>query len=99
MAMNHDSDEALALRLKALGHPARLQLVRSIARSSPCACGELVPATGLAQATTSQHLKILREAGLVTAHGQSRRCCYSVNADLVADTLKALGSLCSSEQT
>ncbi len=53
-------DEALAEKLKALAHPARLAILRTLADRGRCVCGEVVEVMPLAQATVSQHLKILK---------------------------------------
>lgn len=60
-----DADSELALFGKALGHSARVQIMRVLARSSSCICGEIVDQLPLAQSTVSQHLKVLKEAGLI----------------------------------
>ena len=57
--------------LKALGNPVRFQIVQILAEKQVCITGEIVEATTLAQSTVSQHLKVLREAGLI--HGDDRR--------------------------
>jgi DNA-binding transcriptional ArsR family regulator len=65
--MPFDSDDVLlAQRLKALAHPARLTIVRALMGARRCSCGDIVRNLPLAQSTVSQHLKVLREAGLVT---------------------------------
>lgn len=74
-------DEELAVLLKALAHPARIQLLRHLASVGECFFGDLSEITGLAASTTSQHVKILREAGLVNGASQEQRVCYCVNKD------------------
>jgi DNA-binding transcriptional ArsR family regulator len=74
-------DEELAVLLKALAHPARIQLLRHLACVGECFFGDLSEITGLAASTTSQHVKILREAGLVNGASQEQRVCYCVNKD------------------
>ena len=59
MAMN----QHLADRLKALGHPARLEILRVLAARGTCVCGEVAELMPLAQATVSQHLKVLKRRG------------------------------------
>ncbi len=58
-------DEEVAQLAKALAHPIRVQIVRILSTSERCVCGDLVDLLPVAQSTVSQHLKILKEAGLV----------------------------------
>jgi DNA-binding transcriptional ArsR family regulator len=71
----------LALLAKALGHPARLAILRVLATRQTCVCGEIVEVLPLAQATVSQHLKVLREAGLIHGETDGPRSCYCLDAD------------------
>lgn len=73
--------EELAVLSKALAHPARILLLRHLASVGECFFGDLSDITGLAPSTTSQHMKILREAGLVNGSLQEQRVCYCVNKD------------------
>src|SRR5688572_13329771 len=59
------ADDELAMLSKALGHPARVQILRILARKDGCICGDIVDELTLAQSTVSQHLKVLKEAGLI----------------------------------
>lgn len=72
---------ALAEFARSLAHPARIAIVTFLQERGDASCGEIVTAVPLAQATVSQHLKSLREAGLLTAetHGTSVR--YSLNCE------------------
>lgn len=81
--------ERLALLCKALAHPARLQLVRHLAAHGTCYFGNLSDVVGLAPSTTSQHVKVLKEAGLVLGSAQEQRTCYCIDPDRLAE-LKAL---------
>ena len=71
-----EADEELAALGKALGHPARIQILRLLARRSSCVCGDIVEELPLAQSTVSQHLKVLKEAGLVRGDVDGPRVCY-----------------------
>ncbi len=75
-----EADADLAQMTKALGHPARVQILRMLARRQTCVCGELVAEVDLAQSTVSQHLKVLKEASLVQGTVDGPRVCYCVNA-------------------
>ncbi len=71
--------QELAAALKALAHPARLRLLALLAERGGCACGALVDAMPLSQATVSQHLKVLKDADLVIGTTDGPRSCYCVN--------------------
>ena len=73
-----DADEELALLAKALGHPARAQILRLLARRQACICGDIVDELPLAQSTVSQHLKVLKDAGLIRGEIDGPRVCYCV---------------------
>ncbi len=72
-------DEEFASLARALSHPARVAIVRHLAEVGTCVCGEIVQVMPLAQATVSQHLKVLKEAGLVQGEVDGPRTCYCVN--------------------
>ena len=76
-------DEELAALARALAHPARVAIVRHLAESGTCVCGEIVNVLPLAQATVSQHLKVLKEAGFVQGEVDGSRTCYCVNPETV----------------
>ncbi|MEO5988635.1 MAG: metalloregulator ArsR/SmtB family transcription factor [Candidatus Eisenbacteria bacterium] len=76
-------DEQLALFTKALGHPARVAILRTLAQRGECVCGEIVDELPLAQATVSQHLKVLKDAGLIQGEIDGPRVCYCVNPETV----------------
>lgn len=63
----------------------RLAIVRALAARGSCLCGELVGLTPLAQSTVSQHLKVLKDAGLVEGRTDGPRTCYRLDLDAVAD--------------
>jgi len=70
---------ALAALAKALGHPARLGIVAMLHRRQSCIGCDIVEEIGLAQATTSEHLRILKAAGIITGEIERPRVCYSLN--------------------
>jgi ArsR family transcriptional regulator len=74
-------DEELARLAKALGHPARVAIVRLLLQGGECICGDIVDRLPLAQATVSQHLKVLKEAGWITGEVDGPRVCYCVRAE------------------
>lgn len=79
------SRERLACFCKALGHPARVQILHFLASVPTCFCGEIVKQLPLAQSTVSQHLKILKEAGLVQGEIEGPRTCYWLDREALAD--------------
>jgi ArsR family transcriptional regulator len=83
-------DERLATRLKALAHPARLRIVDLLAARGTCICGEIVEVLPLAQATVSQHLKVLKDAGLLQGTIDGPRSCYCLNATALRELRRAL---------
>lgn len=72
-------EEELASLTRALGHPARIRILKLLGRSEACVCGEIAQVFPLAQSTISQHLKVLREAGLILGEEQGTRVCYCLN--------------------
>ena len=75
---------ALAARLKALGHAARLEILRVLAARGTCICGEVVEVLPLAQSTVSQHLKVLKEAGFVRGEIDGPKSCYCLDREVIA---------------
>ncbi len=78
-----ERDEQLARFARALSHPARVAIVRHLGTRGTCVCGEIVKLLPLAQATVSQHLKVLKQAGLVQGEVDGPRTCYCVNPETV----------------
>ncbi len=94
VSIPHDEDVAnkrLARFAKALGHPARVAIVRLLMRRETCICGEIVEELPLAQSTVSQHLKQLKKAGLVRGEIDGPRVCYCVDEGAI-ELLKLLVS-------
>ena len=73
-----DEQNALALVLKALAHPARIAILQHLISTKTCVCGELVNELGLAQATISQHLKELKSAGIIQGTIDGVSVCYCI---------------------
>lgn len=78
-----DRDEELAELARALAHPARVAILRHLASTGSCICGQIVDVLPLAQATVSQHLKVLKEAGFIQGEVDGPRTCYCVNPEAV----------------
>ncbi|HMO40951.1 MAG TPA: metalloregulator ArsR/SmtB family transcription factor [Saprospiraceae bacterium] len=86
MAINKSaefSEELIQLAefAKALAHPARIAILQTLAEKQMCICGEIVEVLPLAQATVSQHLKELKNAGLITGEIEGKKSCYCINWD------------------
>lgn len=72
----------LAHLLKAMAHPARIAILQRIMASNTCICGDLVEELGLAQATISQHLKELKNAGIIQGTIEGVSVCYCINPEI-----------------
>ena len=86
-------DSELALLAKALGHPARVRILRLLLARDACYCGQIVDELPLAQATVSQHLKVLKEAGLIVGEIEGLRTCYCASRDRLADLHELVAGL------
>ncbi len=72
------ADDELATLAKALGHPARVKILRILITKNACICSDIVDELPLAQSTVSQHLKVLRDAGLIRGEVDGPRVCYCI---------------------
>lgn len=88
-----DADEELAMLAKALGHPARVQILRLLGNRVSCVCGEIVDQLPLAQSTVSQHLKILKDAGLIRGEIDGPRICYCIEPRTLRRLRALIGGL------
>ncbi|MBH8567990.1 winged helix-turn-helix transcriptional regulator [Microvirga sp. STS02] len=88
-----EAEQRLAAIAKALGHPARVAIVRLLAQRRACVCGELVLELPLSQSTVSQHLKELKAAGLVQGEIDGPRVCYCLDPTGWAMARRLLGDL------
>ena len=87
------ADEELAELAKAIGHPARVQILRLLVRKNGCVCGAIVQELPLAQSTVSQHLKVLKECGLIRGEVDGPRVCYCIEPRAVRRLKALIGSL------
>lgn len=76
--------ERLAQLAKALGHPARIQIIETLLARKTCIGCDIVEEIGLAASTTSEHLRILKDAGLITGEIIRPRVCYALSPAAVA---------------
>jgi ArsR family transcriptional regulator len=88
-----EADAELAEFAKALGHPARVQILRLLVRKNACICGQIVDELPLAQSTVSQHLKVLKESGLIRGEVSGPRTCYCIEPRAVRRLKALVGSL------
>lgn len=75
----NQKEQELAAFAKALAHPARIAILKVLAQHNECICGEIVEVLPLAQSTVSQHLKELKNAGLITGTVDGPKSCYCIN--------------------
>ena len=88
-----DPDEEIARYAKALAHPARVKIMRFLVESEECMAGAIFDEIPLAQSTISQHLKVLREAGLVHGEVDGPRICYCADVARIERLQGLLGRL------
>ena len=88
-----DSDQTLVRIFRALGHPARLRIVRLLAKRQTCICGEVVGELPLSQSTVSQHLKVLKDAGIIIGDVEGPAVCYCLAPGALGRLHKAVGEL------
>ncbi|MDO8368820.1 MAG: metalloregulator ArsR/SmtB family transcription factor [Saprospiraceae bacterium] len=74
-------EQELAELAKALAHPARIAILKELAKRNTCICGEIVEVLPLAQSTVSQHLKELQQAGLIQGTVDGVKSCYCINRE------------------
>jgi ArsR family transcriptional regulator, arsenate/arsenite/antimonite-responsive transcriptional repressor len=79
IVIDEAKEQAIAMAAKAISHPARVRILRILARQQGCLNSDLVGELGLAQSTVSEHLRILREAGFVIAEPKPPRTCFTLN--------------------
>lgn len=99
------ADVRLAEIAKALSHPARIAILRELARRSECVCGQIVELIPLAQSTVSQHLKELKEIGMIKGEIDGPRSCYCIDSQkmneltaLLGDFLQTVNCACQDKQ-
>lgn len=88
-----DEQNKLAIQLKAVAHPARIAILQHIIAVKACICGDLVEELGLAQPTISQHLKELKNAGLIQGTIEGVSVCYCIEPKAWAALQKEIGNL------
>lgn len=85
--------ETLAGIFKALGHPTRIKIVEHLIKLNSCVCGEIVDIFPFCQSTISQHLKQLRDSGLIYGGIEGPRTCYCVDGEMLEKLKKYVSDL------
>ncbi|MBU1712681.1 MAG: metalloregulator ArsR/SmtB family transcription factor [Proteobacteria bacterium] len=85
--------ESFARICKALGHPARVRILKYLKEENRCICGQIVEMLPLAQSTVSQHLKILKDAGLIKGEVEGLCTCYCIDLNTLEDFRKMAAGL------
>lgn len=93
MEASHSGGPSVDAVFKALGSPARLTIVRTLIEGERCVC-DLVGAVGLGWSTTSRHLEVLREAGVLASEKRAQKIFYRLELGCVADFIQCLDSAC-----
>jgi ArsR family transcriptional regulator len=76
-----DRQNEMAALMKALGHPARIAILEFLIQTPGCICGDIVDVLPLAQPTVSQHLKELKQAGLIAGNVEGTAICYCIDTN------------------
>ena len=93
MKLKASENEVLARIAKALGHPARIGIVKLLLERQTCIGCDIVDKIGLAQSTTSEHLRILKAANIISGEITPPKVCYSLNAETVEPLIKFLNAI------
>jgi ArsR family transcriptional regulator len=86
-----DHQNELANVLKALGHPARVAIVEYLIQHKQCICGDIVNELPLSQATISQHLRELKQVGIIQGNIEGNSICYCLNPNIFQQITKFMG--------
>ena len=85
--------ESFASMCKALGHPARVMIVNYLKRIDRCFCGDIVDLLPFAQSTVSQHLKCLKDAGLIIGEVEGPKTCYCLDKEMLENFSRMVADL------
>ena len=88
-----DNQNEIAALAKALGHPARVAIVEHLAKMSECVCGKIVEILPLAQPTVSQHLKELKNTGIIKGEVEGNSVCYCIDKNAITTINRYFSSL------
>lgn len=88
-----EDTEIFAILCKALGHPARVMIINYLNKIDRCFCGDIVELLPLAQSTVSQHLKCLKEAGLIRGEVDGPKTCYCLDKTMLQKFTRMVNAL------
>ncbi len=88
-----EAQNRMAAIMKALGHPARIAIIEYLLKVNSCICGDIVNELPLAQPTVSQHLKELKNAGLIKGNIEGTAICYCIDENAVALLTQYFGTM------
>jgi DNA-binding transcriptional ArsR family regulator len=88
-----DAEARTVALLRAIAHPARFRIVKLLAQRQACVCGDLVDELPLAQSTVSEHLKVLKDAGIVRGEIDGPNRCYCLEPEALAWLRREFGEL------
>ncbi len=94
-----DKQNRIADLAKALAHPARISIIQHLLKEKSCVCGDLVEVLPLAQATVSQHLKELKNIGILHGEINPPRVCYCINETVWKEAKAIFGEIFETEIT
>lgn len=89
----NDTQNRMASLAKAIGHPARIAILEFLLKKNTCICGDLVEELPLSQATVSQHLKALKEVGLIKGEIEGTSVCYCIDEKVWNETKKIFNKM------
>jgi len=93
-AIDQTRDDARTVAmLRAIAHPARYRIVKLLAARQACVCGDLVDELPLAQSTVSEHLKVLKDAGIIRGTIEGPNTCYCLEPQAIAWLKREFGAL------
>ena len=88
-----ETDARTVALLRAIAHPARFRIIKLLAARQACVCGDLVDELPLAQSTVSEHLKVLKDAGIVRGTIEGPNTCYCLDQDALSWLQHEFGEL------
>ena len=88
-----DKQNAIATLTKAIGHPARVAIIEYLMKVDTCICGDIVNELPLAQPTVSQHLKELKNAGLIKGEVEGNAICYCIDKQVIEKLQNYFGNI------
>lgn len=85
--------DKLAIALKALGHPVRLRMVQELYELQSCCCADLCECFPQSQSTISQHLSVLKDAGIISYEKHGNKSCFQLNHDALQEVQTVINTL------